>query len=1029
MLSITRFAVGNQRLTLSVLVLVVLAGLQLFLVFPRQEDPPIVIREAVVSVAFPGMTPDRMEDLITRRVEAEIRTMPEIDEITSDTKAGLATIHATTRDDYDDLDAIWQRLRNKMSDLSRGLPEGTVGPFVNDAFGLTAVATIAVWSDGFSMAENRIVARDIRDRLYELQGVRKVELYGVLEEQVFLKFSNARLAQFGFSVSEIVRSLLDQNVILPGGTVEASKQRILVSPSGNYRSVEEIRETLIALPEGDQMVRLSDLMEVERAYADPPSSLAFFNGKEAIVISVSIVPGVNAVEFGQHLTRKIRELESQLPIGFVLEYATFQPDLVEAAVNGALTSVYQTLGIVFAVVVLFLGLRSGTIVGSFIPLTMLLGLIIMSLFAIELERVSIISAIVALGMLVDNAIVVVEDIKSRFEAGQERREACIEAGETLALPLLTSSLTTILAFMPMLLIKGSTGEYIFSLPMVVTILLLGSWFLCLFSTPMLCYWFMKVKPADKESSDEPTRQSGGLVRAYRGLLEMAMRTRLLVLGLTIALLGLAVFGGSNLVKEFFGPSDRNQFLVYIDLPSNARLEATQEAVRDFTSWASDPEANPEVESTIAYVGTGGPRFFLSLSPVDPSPNVAFVIVNTKDAEGAVAASRRARQHLLANFPDVNARVKRMWLGANEPAYLEYRVVGPDLETIYRLAKRIEDGFWALEGIDYVQNDWGQMTPIVEVQVDQTRARRAGVTSEEVARSLNAFLSGTKLTEYREGDLAIPVVIQSDDSERDTLGDLWNISVYSASRGLNVPLTQIADFRGRWQFNLIARKDQERTVTVSAKHQVLKAPELADAMRPVLSELDLPPGYRVEIGGELEDSAEANEKLFGNMPLAMFLILLLLIWQFNSFRRPAIIALSIPMAFAGAIVGLLALGAPFDFFGILGFLSLAGVIINNGIVLIDRIDGLRKLGAEPYSAVVEATLSRARPILISATTTILGVLPLIIIRDPLFYSMAVIIAFGLALGTVLTLIVVPVLYSLLFRVRPAKQSSFGSINEA
>jgi multidrug efflux pump subunit AcrB len=417
MAGITGFSLNNSRLTISFMALVILVGLIQFFQFPRQEDPPIVIREAVVSAVFPGMVPDQMEDLITRRIEEQIRTMPEIDEITSESKTGVTVVHATTRDEYDNLDEIWKRLRNKMDDLRPDLPDGTIGPFINDEFGLVAIATIALWADGFSMAEMRLVARDIRDRLYELDGIRKVELYGVQDEQVTLKFSNAKLSQFGITPGEVIQTLVQQNIILPGGSLDAEGNDIIMSPSGNFTSVEDIEEMLIAIPETQNMVRLDDLVTVERGYLDPPVSLAYFNGRETIVISVSITPGVNSVAFGEQLTRKLREEESKLPIGYVLDYATFQPDLVVIAVDGALVNVYQTLAIVFVVVMLFLGIRTGLIVGSFVPMAMLLGLIIMRMVGIELERVSIVSSIVALGMLVDNAIVVAEDIRSRLERG------------------------------------------------------------------------------------------------------------------------------------------------------------------------------------------------------------------------------------------------------------------------------------------------------------------------------------------------------------------------------------------------------------------------------------------------------------------------------------------------------------------------------------------------------------------------------------------------------------------------------------
>lgn len=1018
---ITRFALDTQRLTIVFIVTVVIFGLLQFLDFPRQEDPPIVIREIVVTAFYPGMEPADMEDLITRRLEEEIRTLPEIDEIWSDSKTGSCIIHAETRDEYENLDVIWQKVRNKMADIKPNLPEGTIGPFVNDEFGLTAVATIALWSDGFSMAEMRLVARDIRDRLYELQGIRKVELYGVQEEQVFLHYSTTRLDQFGIKGTEIYNTLIQQNVVLPSGRIDAAGQDIVVEPTGNFKNVGDIENLLITIPNTQQTIKLKDIVTVVRGYEDPPRSLAYYNGHPSIVISVSITPGVNSVEFGDRLTAKVKALEQELPIGYVMEFATFQPDLVEVAVNGALSNVYQTLVIVLVVVMLFLGLRTGMIVGSFVPLTMMLGMIIMYGFGIELERVSIASAIIALGMLVDNGIVIAEDIRSRLERGEDKREACLASGKTLAIPLLTSSLTTILAFVPMLLIDGQTGEYAYSLPMVVIILLLSSWFLSMYMTPCMCFWFMKVdanKDAGSQQTEGKDPYGGKFYHVYRRLLALMLRLRYIVV---IAGAGVLVIGGivgSMLTKEFFGPSERNQFLVYLDMPAGSRIGATDQAVQRLSSWLADDEANPEITSTIAYVGTGGPRFFLVLSPVDPDPNVAFMVVNTETPEQVPPLVDKVRIYIAEHVPEANGRVKRMWMGSEEPGFLEIRLKGFDPEVLYAKGSQLTAAVKALPGSLDVRSNWWNKVFKVRILVDQTRARRAGVTSEDIALSLQGHMDGLKITEYREGDLAIPVLARSMAEDRETLNDLWNLSVGSRQTGDRVPLTQIADISAEWDFNRIARRNQERTLTVEAKHETLKAEELLEAVKPMIAALDLGEGYRWEVGGEIESREETMGKLTRFLPTCVFGIVVLLIWQFNSFRRPAIIFLTIPLAFTGAFFGLVIMRAPFDFFGMLGLLSLAGVIINNGIVLIDKIDSERKSGAEPYDAIMTAAISRFRPILMTTVTTVLGVMPLIISVDPLFYAMAVILGAGLIFGTLLTLGLVPALYAVFFRVRPS-----------
>ena len=1014
---ITRFGLDASRLTIVFVTLVIVAGLTQFMNFPRQEDPPIVIREVVVSAQFPGMKPEDMEQLITQQIEAELRAMPEIEDIWSDSKSGVAIVHADTADEYDDVDAIWQKVRNRMLDLAPSLPAGTIGPFVNDEFGLVAVATIALWTEGFTMAEMREAARDIRDRLYELDGIRKVELWGVHEEQVFLEFSTAKLAQLGVSIQEIIQTLRDQNVVLPGGRYTIAGQDVIIEPSGNFRSVEDIEDVLIAVPGTEQSVRLKDLLRIRRGFAEPASDLAYYNGKRAIVISVSITPGVNAVDFGERLTAKVRDLEARLPIGYVLEFATFQPDLVQKAVDGALTNVYQTLVIVLVVVVAFLGLRTGLIVGAFVPMTMLMGLIIMRFAGIELERISIASAIIALGMLVDNGIVIAEDIRNRLESGEERRTACLNTAGTLAVPLLTSSLTTILAFVPILLLTGQTGEYAYSLPVVVTILLLSSWFLSMYMTPFMCFQFMKVSPkadAGGQADDDP--YSGKIYVMYRALLNSLLDKRYVVLLATFAVLAGGGYVGSQLVREMFGHSDRNQFLVYVDLPAGYSIEATDEVVQRLTGWLSDESVNPEITGTIAYVGTGGPRFVLVLAPFDPDPHRAFIIANTETGDQVVEVAARVRSHIAASLPGVEGRVKQMWTSGPEPGFLEIRLYGPDAWQLYAKGVELTDRVRAMPGTTDIRNNWENTVMKAPVMVDQARARRAGISSLEVAYSLQAYIDGIKASEYREGDQAIPIVMQSVEEERVQGSDFFNIRVYGAGKGTDVPLIQIADIQGEWDFSRVARRNQEQALTVEFKHEVLKAPELLEAIRPEIEALGLAEDYRWEVGGEIEQQAETMPKLFKYLPHCGLLIVVLLIWQFNSIRRPGIILFTLPLAFVGALVGLFLFRAPFDFFGILGLLSLAGIIINNGIVLIDRIDIERNEGRDPYTAIVEATVSRFRPICMTTITTILGVMPLIISRDPVFYSLALIIANGLAFGTVLTLGVVPMLYAVLFNVK-------------
>jgi multidrug efflux pump subunit AcrB len=495
-----------------------------------------------------------------------------------------------------------------------------------------------------------------------------------------------------------------------------------------------------------------------------------------------------------------------------------------------------------------------------------------------------------------------------------------------------------------------------------------------------------------------------------------LRLRYLVLLATFAVLVLGGYAGSQLVREMFGYGDRNQFLVYVDMPAGYNINVTDDVVQRLTTWLSDPASNPEVTGTIAYVGTGGPRFVLVLAPFDPDPHRAFVIVNTQSSEQVPEVAERTRQYIAEALPEVDGRVKRMWTSGKDPGLVEIRLIGPDATTLYAKGDQLTNRVRAMRGAIDVRNNWENALIKAPVVIDQARARRAGISSQGVANSLQAHIDGLQATEYREGDQAIPVIVQSLPEERAEGSDFFNIRVHSAGQDIDVPLTQIADIHGEWQLSRIARRNQERALTVEFKHEELKAPELLNAVLPDIEALELGEDYRWDVGGEIESSQETLPKLFRWLPHCGLLIVVLLIWQFNSFRRPFIILFTLPLAFVGAFFGLLIIRAPFDFFGILGLLSLAGIIINNGIVLIDRIDIERNAGRDPYTAIVEATVSRFRPICMTTITTILGVMPLIISHDPVFYSMAIIIGTGLAFGTVLTLGVVPVLYALLFRVR-------------
>ena len=1019
MKGITGFALNNSRTVIMTIVLVIVGGVYAFIGLPKLEDPLITIREAVVVAKYPGMPVEQVERLITRPIEEEIRSMGEVDEIKDSTsKVGESLIHVTIKDEVpsEQLPATWKLLRNRMDDVRPELPEGTIGPMVNDTFGDTSVATIALWSDGFSMAELHETARQIRERLNLMKGIQKVDFTGVQDERIYLEVSNAKIAQLGIDIAAIGQSLREQNILLPGGRIDVDDVEIIVETQGRFKSIGEIGEVLIPISGTQATIPLRDIATIRKAYVEPIHNPAYYNGHQSIVLSIFILKGVDAVEFGERLKKEVQEIERSLPWGYVLEFATYQPKLIKKAVSGMVINVIESVAIVLVVVMLLLGFRTGLIVGSFIPLVMLFGLLVMSALGIDMERMSLATMIIALGMFVDNAIVVSDDIKVNLETGMARMDAVLKTGNSLSVPLLTSTLTTVFAFGPILLQIGSTGDYTSSLGSVMIILLMGSWFFSMFSSTSMCYWFLKTKPAgDGDKKQESDPYQGKFYRIYRRILEISLRYRTLVLVFTGGVFALALYAATFIPQAFFPSGDRNQFLIYLDLPAGTSIEETDRTVRELSAWLQDKKENPEITGTIAYVGNGGPRFFLSLSPVDPDPFVGFLIVNTQTNKEVPELVQRTGQYLVNHFPNVRGRVKAMWLGASETGLMEIRLSGPDTGVLQEQAEQLMAAFRKIPGTMDIKQDWNNRVFTVKADIDQNRARRVGVTSKDVADTLEFFIDGTTTTSYHQGNVQIPIVARGVEDERDSPDSLRTLGIRTSS-GDSVPVNQVADVYAVGELNRIMRYNQERTMTVSAKNQVLKASEMFSALKPTLNGMEFPNNHHWAVGGELEDSAKAQRNLVKWMLPCFGGIVFLLVWQFNSIRRAAIIILTMPLVIVGSVVGLLVMQADFGFMVILGLLALAGSIVNNGIVMIDKIEENRREGQTPYDAVVNSAISRFRPILLSVSTTMLGFTPLIINHDPLFYGMACIMFFGLGIGSLFTLNYVPALYSVFFQVK-------------
>ncbi|MGJ3701236.1 efflux RND transporter permease subunit [Variovorax sp. AFSI2.2] len=1014
-MNFTRAALSSSRLTLFAALFILVAGIVAFLGFPSQEEPSVTVRDALVSVAFPGMPSEQVENLLARPTEERLREIAGLKKIVTTVRPGSAIIQLTAYDDVKELGALWQRVRAKSAEVGATLPAGTLGPFVDDDFGRVSVASIAIVAPSFSMSEMRGPLRRMREQLYTLPGVEQVTTYGLQEERVYATFDRARLLEAGLTPASVVEQLRAQNIVTPGGQVSASGLTMTVTTSGEVRTVDELRQFLVTVPgaSGTRETPLSQLAQIQVMPADPPESAAIYQGQTAVVVSVSMAPGRNIAEFGQALRHKLDETAALLPAGFEQHIVTFQADVVEREMGKMHHVMGETVVIVMAVVMLFLGWRTGLIVGAIVPLTILGALIVMRALGVELQTVSIAAIILALGLLVDNGIVIAEDIERRLGIGEDRRAACIDAGRTLALPLLTSSLVIVLAFSPFFLGQTSTNEYLRSLAIVLAITLLGSWLLSITVTPLLCLHFARAHASPTEGEGH---YESAFYRGYRKIIESLLRHKLIFVGTMVLLLAGAITVIASIPYDFLPKSDRLQFQMPVTLQPGSDSRQTLQTVQSISRWLADEKANPEVVDSIGYVADGGPRIVLGLNPPLPAANIAYFTVSVRAGTDIDDVIARARQYTRAHYPEVRAEPKRFSMGSTEAGVAIYRVVGPDEAVLRAAAEKIAQALRALPGTEDVYDDWDARIPRYVVHIDQLKARRAGVTSQDIAQALQMRYSGADASVIRDDGVNVPVVLRGDAGERAANSNPGDTVVYPQGRGTSVSLTAIATIQSNTEPSTIMRRNLSRAITVTGHNPALTATQIVDRLSGQVAALKLPPGYRIELGGEIEDSEQANQALLQYFPHALGAILLLFIWQFNSFRKLFIVMASVPFVLIGAALALLITGYPFGFMATFGLLALAGIIVNNAVLLLERIEEELREGLERREAVVAAAVKRLRPIVMTKLTCIVGLVPLMLFAGPLWTGMAITMIGGLALGTLVTLGLIPVLYDLLFSSR-------------
>ena len=1015
-MNITEFAIKNNVVSWSLLFVVFTAGLSAFGNMPRDDMPPFLVRVANVVTTFPGASPQRMELLISNKIEEVCQEVPEVDHIQSENRTGVSIVTIFLKDSERDLQPIFDKLRRKVDAVRNQLPSGVTSVNFNDE-GLSDVYGIilGITADGFTYVELKEAAEAIRNDLIKLPNAAKIKIVGAREERVYLDYDNARLAELGLTQQRLTNIISSTNIVFSGGDIEVGDERIILEPTGNFDLIEDIKKIIVSSEKGE-LVFLGDIVNIYRGYVEPQKSSVRINGKPGLGIGVNLKKGGNIIELGKEIDARLEYYQTILPWGYKIVRAASQDEVVDDSVKNFLGNLYQAVGVVLLVMLLFLGLRTGLIVASLIPMAIVTTILLMSQSGLGLNQVSLASLIIALGMLVDNAIVVSESIMVKMEKGEKAIDAAIASARELFMPLLISSLTTSAAFLAFYLAKSVMGELMGELFVVVSFALLSSWLLSMTLIPLLCIYFLKVKP--KLEHTGPNRFQA----FYEKILVANLQRPFIFLGGVVLVFAIALWCFRYIPFVFFPDSARALVTVTIDLPLGSTIEKTEEIIVSIENYVIDEllveKGRAEgVISFSSYIGEGAPKYDLGYTAPEALPSSAHILLNTSSSAVNQPVIDAVDNFIFQNLPEARAKVKRLSGGGGGDNAIEIRISGDDPQVLYRLVEKIRAKLHSIEGTKNIRDSWGPRTKKLIVDIDQHRARLTGVTSQDIAVSLQTGLIGLQTGQFREGDKIIPIVMRNNQVEDRRIQELESMPVYVQQSGKNVPLKQVADLKIEWQVAKILRRDLTRTISVTSEVDTgYTAAEIIDQMERWLEQQDMPSGYVYELGGEAEESAKSIGAVVEYLPLSLFIIVLLLISQFNSIRKPLIIFLTIPLGLIGVIFGLLLSGSYFGFMPFLGIISLIGIVINNAIVLIDRIQiEMDEFKRTLRDAIVAAAQQRFRPIMLTTATTTLGLIPLWIGGGVIWEPMAITIIFGLLFATILTLLVVPVMYRLFFRV--------------
>lgn len=1018
-MKIAAFSIRNRLIMFIVIAASLAAGWSAYQTMPRFEDPEFIIRQAVVVTDYPGATPLEVANEVTERLESAIQQLQEVEEIKSASSFGRSRITVEIAYEFstskDDLQLIWTKLRNKIADAARQLPPGASQPFVNDDFGDVYGVYYFITGDGFDARELYAYARDLRTDVLAVDGVAKVALAGFQQEQIFVEIARDRAAALGVAVDSVYRDLAQQNSVVSAGDLRVGDRRLMIQPSGNIDSVTAIEDLIVATPgrgaDGASVIYLRDIAAVTRGYKDPADFILRYNGEPAIALGVSNVSGSNVVAMGAAIDRRLAETEALRPWGIEVHEFYHQGKVVDDSVQAFALNVVAALVIVLVTLLVFMGLRSAGIIGFVLLLTIAATLAVMQQAGIPMHRISLGALIIALGMLVDNAIVVTEGILVGTRAGKSTLQAATDVVGRTIWPLLGGTVVGILAFAPIGFAPGATAEYTQHLFWVVLISLLFSWVFAITIVPLLAELLFKEGTAGGEEAKE-----GGLVLGYRAVLRGVLRGKWVAAAIAAILFGASLWGFQFVKSGFFPASTTPQVVVDYWLPQGTSIERTSEEMARIAEFAGGIEGVLDVAT---FIGQGGLRYMLIYPPEPPNSAYGQLILRVDDYRSIDRILPAVQQYIDRDFPGGRAKVWRFKLGPGGTAAIEAEFSGPDPVELRRLANDARAILQRDPGTFAVKTDWRQEVLTIEPVYSESRGRRLGVSREDLANALRTTYSGRPIGVYREDDLLIPIIARAPEAERFSAQGIGDIQVPSSVTGDTVPLIEAVEgFDASFGDAIVRRLDRVWTIKAQADAVPSQLPsEVLGRVRPQVEAMEMPAGYSLTWRGEFGDSEEANANLASVLPLGFGAMVLTVVLLFNALRQPLVIWLVVPLALVGVVVGLVATDTALEFMAILGLLSLSGLLIKNAIVLVDEMDLRIGEGQPRFDAVVDAAVSRTRPVILGALTTVLGVLPLF--GDAFFRAMAVVLVFGLSFATVLTLLVVPAFYALIMGVRPVE----------